>query len=153
MHWTWNVEVAYTAVAYRGFLAPRGKKWNGHPFSWLFSEKFSKMVDPEQIEVIFKSEKQKKKKRVLCSPGLFLFSHFYTSTKIYLYTHFINSFELLYVLWQICAKWLEWLVYYFFYQVDFSAPPKVAPGARVLRYDTIQLQDLFLILWHIQLTY
>ena len=40
----------------------RGKKWNQRPFFLIFFHtKNCKMVDPELISVIFKSEKQKNK--------------------------------------------------------------------------------------------
>ena len=77
-------------------------------------QKKIKIVETKQINVIFKSEK--KKKRSLVRFG----------TK--LYTLFMNYFELLYDLLQ---KYAKWLVYIFSYQVDFSAPPKVTPGVRV----------------------
>ena len=46
-----------------GVLAPGARSGIRAPFSRFFSQKDSKMVDPEQISVIFKSEKQKKKKK------------------------------------------------------------------------------------------
>ena len=42
----------------------RGKKWNQHPlFLMFFPQKIKcKIADPKLVSVIFKSEKQKKKK-------------------------------------------------------------------------------------------
>ena len=67
--------------------------------------------------------KSKKKKKKKDPQFLLLFSY---STKLDRPTiHIHELFELLYDLWQICAKWL---VYYFLYQVDFSALLKWRPG-------------------------
>ena len=66
------------------------------------------MIDPKQIQVIFKSEKQKKSS-----------IHFHTSTKLYILNFSMISDDI------ICAKWL---IYYFLCQVDFSAALKWRPG-------------------------
>ena len=49
-----------------------GQKVNLRPFSWFLPKKFSKMVDPKQILVIFISAKKKKKKR---RSSIFFFIH------------------------------------------------------------------------------
>ena len=85
------------------------------PLFLIFSNKFSKMVDPKQRKVSFKSGKKRKKRK----RG----HQFLLSAK--LYTHFINYFKLFYDFRQIRA---EWLVYYLLYQVNFSTPLKWHPG-------------------------
>ena len=62
--------IVHTSVAYRGFLAPGARSGLSAPFSWFFSQKKSKMVDPQLISVIFKSKKATKKKNPTFSQSL-----------------------------------------------------------------------------------
>ena len=55
---------------------------------------------------------------------LYTFVHIVTFSPSWKHSFFLN-FSVLYDLWHICAKWL---VYYFLYQVDFTAPMKFTRG-------------------------
>ena len=93
------------------------------PLVLIFSHNIFKMVDPKQISVIFKSEKQRKKKTVVSS---FLSCSYTYKAIIYTFLQErITYSELLSDLCPICTKWL---VYYFLHQDDFSTPLKRRPG-------------------------
>ena len=90
------------SVAYRGFLAPGARS--------RFSAHFSEMVDPKLISVIFKSESYELLLTLLT---------FCVNRPTHSCTPILTS------LWPRCAYWL---VRFFKYQVNFSAPLTWPPG-------------------------